>query len=157
MLRARRHRHFRALCPKEVRDEIPRIQFVVDDVNTDSVQAYQGALFALRSDGSRRPVRVESVAERLGVMARHLRRAFTEGVGIGPKEFARTVRLQGAVRTAATTSNDWVRIAADAGCYDQAHLIADFRELVGFTPGAFLKRRGGDRGTGFASRDCAAA
>ena len=96
-------------------------------------------------------VRVESVAERLGVTARHLRRAFTEGVGIGPKEFARTVRLQRAVRTAAATSNDWVQIAADAGYYDQAHLIADFRELVGLTPGAFLKRAG-DRGL-----DCAAA
>ncbi len=100
-------------------------------------------------------VRVESVAERLGVTARHLRRAFTESVGIGPKEFARTVRLQRAVRTAAT-SNDWARIAADAGYYDQAHLIADFRELVGLTPGAFVKRAG-DGGARFASKDCAAA
>ena len=83
--------------------------------------------------------RVESVAKQLGVTARHLRRAFTESVGIGPKDFARTVRLQRAVRMAAT-SKDWVRIAADAGYYDQAHLIADFRELVGLTPGAFLKR-----------------
>ena len=81
-------------------------------------------------------VRVESVAERLGVTARHLRRAFTESVGIGPKDFARTVRLQRAVRMA-STSKDWVRIAADAGYYDQAHLISDFRELVGLTPGAF--------------------
>ncbi|WP_437480138.1 helix-turn-helix transcriptional regulator [Sorangium sp. So ce1014] len=94
-------------------------------------------------------VRVESVAERLGVTARHLRRAFTESVGIGPKDFARTVRLQRAVRRAAT-SKDWVRIAADAGYYDQAHLIADFRELVGLTPGAFLKRAG-DRGVLFGS------
>ncbi|XYH93182.1 helix-turn-helix domain-containing protein [Sorangium sp. So ce1128] len=86
-------------------------------------------------------VRVESVAERLGVTARHLRRAFTESVGIGPKDFARSVRLQRAVRMAATSKN-WVRIAADAGYYDQAHLIADFRELVGLTPGAFLKRAG---------------
>jgi len=86
-------------------------------------------------------VRVESVAERLGVTARHLRRAFTESVGIGPKEYARTVRLQRAVRAAAT-SNDWVRIAADAGYYDQAHLIADFREFVGLTPSAFVKRGG---------------
>ena len=99
-------------------------------------------------------VRVKSVAERLGVTARHLRRAFTESVGIGPKEFARTVRLQRAVRTATATSNDWAQIAADAGYYDQAHLIADFRELVGLTPGAFLKRAG-DRGS--ASEDCAAA
>ncbi|WP_437594268.1 helix-turn-helix domain-containing protein [Sorangium sp. So ce1000] len=86
--------------------------------------------------------RVESVADRLGVTARHLRRAFTENVGIGPKEFARAVRLQRAVRMAAT-SCDWARIAADAGYYDQAHLIADFRQLVGLTPGAFFKRAGG--------------
>lgn len=86
-------------------------------------------------------VRVEGVAERLGVTARHLRRAFTESVGIGPKDFARSVRLQRAVRMAGT-SKDWGRIAADAGYYDQAHLIADFRELVGLTPSAFLKRAG---------------
>jgi AraC-like DNA-binding protein len=98
-------------------------------------------------------VRVESVAERLGVTARHLRRAFTESVGIGPKEFARTVRLQRAVRTAGTAS-DWARVAAGAGYYDQAHLIADFRELVGLTPSAFV-RRGDDRGP--TTRDCAAA
>ena len=84
-------------------------------------------------------VRVESAAKRLGVTARHLRRAFAEHVGIGPKDFARTVRLQRAVRSSAT-STDWGRIAADAGYYDQAHLIADFRELVGVTPGAFQKR-----------------
>lgn len=89
-------------------------------------------------------VRMESVAERLGVTGRHLRRAFMESVGIGPKEFARTVRLQRAVRSAAT-SNDWARIAAEAGYYDQSHLIADFRELVGLTPGAFVKRAGNRR------------
>ncbi len=87
--------------------------------------------------------RVEQVAKRLGVTARHLRRAFTESVGIGPKDFARTVRLQRAVRRA-RISKDWASIAADAGYYDQAHLIADFRQLVGLTPGAFLKRTARD-------------
>ncbi|MFV8753829.1 helix-turn-helix domain-containing protein [Nannocystaceae bacterium ST9] len=84
-------------------------------------------------------VRVESAAEQLGVSARHLRRAFKESVGVGPKEFVRALRLQRALRRAAT-SKDWARIAMDAGYYDQAHLIADFRRLVGLTPGAFLKR-----------------
>jgi AraC-like DNA-binding protein len=99
-------------------------------------------------------VRVESVASLLGVTARHLRRAFTESVGIGPKEFARTVRLQRAVRMAAT-SKGWARIAADAGYYDQAHLIADFQQLVGLTPGAFLKRAA-DRGVRFGSGEAEA-
>lgn len=99
-------------------------------------------------------VRVESVAERLGVTARHLRRAFTQSVGIGPKDFARAVRLQRAVGMAAT-SKDWGRIAAAAGYYDQAHLIADFRELVGLTPGAFVKRVGG-QGVRFGSGEAKA-
>jgi AraC-like DNA-binding protein len=89
-------------------------------------------------------VRVANVAKRLGVTARHLRRAFIESVGVGPKDFARTVRLQRALRYA-ETSNDWGRIAADTGYYDQAHLIADFRQLLGLTPGAF-QRRVVDRG-----------
>jgi len=95
-------------------------------------------------------VRVDRVAEQLGVTARHLRRVFTESIGIGPKEFARAVRLQRAVRRTAI-SKDWARIAADAGYYDQAHLIAEFRQLIGLTPGAFLKRAD-DREAGDAGR-----
>lgn len=84
-------------------------------------------------------VRVERVAERLGVTPRHLRRVFKENVGVGPKEFARTLRLQRALQSAAT-SKDWARIASHAGYYDQAHLIADFKHLIGLTPGAYSKR-----------------
>jgi hypothetical protein len=73
-------------------------------------------------------VRVETSSPRL-----------SESVGIGPKDFARTVRLQRAMRLA-TIPKDWVRIGGDAGYYDQAHPIADFRELLGLTPGALLKR-----------------
>jgi AraC-like DNA-binding protein len=85
-------------------------------------------------------IRVDRVAERLGVTARHLRRAFVESVGIGPKDFARTVRLRRAVRRA-DTSHDWSRVATDTGYYDQAHLIGEFRDLVGLTPVEYVKRR----------------
>lgn len=85
-------------------------------------------------------MRVQVVAQQLGVTARHLRRAFVESVGIGPKEFARGVRLQRAIRESAR-SRDWGLIARAAGYYDQAHLIGDFRDLVGLTPSAYLARR----------------
>ena len=84
-------------------------------------------------------VRVDNVAKQLGVTARHLRRAFVETIGVGPKDFARTVRLQRALRRA-ETSDDWSQIAAGTGYYDQAHLIADFRRFLGLTPSAFMKR-----------------
>lgn len=84
--------------------------------------------------------RVEAVAGELGVSARHLRRAFLESIGIAPKEFARGVRLHRAIRESAR-STDWSAIARNAGYYDQAHLIGDFRALTGLTPTAFVARR----------------
>jgi AraC-like DNA-binding protein len=90
----------------------------------------------------REDVRVDGLAERLGVTTRHLHRAFVENIGVGPKEFVRSIRLQRALRLAATSS-DWGRVALGAGYYDQSHLIADFQKLVGLTPGAFLKRANG--------------
>lgn len=84
--------------------------------------------------------RIDHVAQRLGVTSRHLRRAFGHTIGVGPKHFARTVRLRRAARMA-ETSKDWGRIAREVGYYDQAHLITEFRELVGLTPSAFRLRR----------------
>ncbi len=83
--------------------------------------------------------RVDAVAQQLGVTARHLHRAFIDSVGLSPKQFARGVRLQRAIREAAR-SRDWGVIARQAGYYDQAHLIAEFRDLVGLTPRAYLAR-----------------
>jgi AraC-like DNA-binding protein len=82
---------------------------------------------------------VGHVAKELGVTARHLHRAFVHHVGTGPKEFVRAIRLQRALRQQAS-SDDWSRIAIDAGYYDQAHLIGDFRDLVGLTPAAYARR-----------------
>jgi AraC-like DNA-binding protein len=90
----------------------------------------------------REDVRVDGLAERLGVTTRHLHRAFVENIGVGPKEFVRSIRLQRALRLAAASS-DWGHVALGAGYYDQSHLIADFQKLVGLTPGAFLKRANG--------------
>jgi methylphosphotriester-DNA--protein-cysteine methyltransferase len=59
------------------------------------------------------PVRVDALAEDLAVSPRHFRRAFRAAVGLGPKEYARVVRFQGAVR-AAESGTSWTRVAADA-------------------------------------------
>ncbi len=40
----------------------------------------------------------------------------------------------------AGASPDWANVAASSGYYDQAHLIAEFRDLVGLTPTAFALR-----------------
>jgi AraC-like DNA-binding protein len=82
---------------------------------------------------------VNAVAVELGVSERHLRRMFRETVGMSPKKFAKLRRFHRALRAAhEETRVSWASIAAAAGYYDQAHLIAEFRLIAGVTPQALL-------------------
>jgi AraC-like DNA-binding protein len=65
---------------------------------------------------------------------RQLRRTFESAVGLSPKRFARIVRMQDALRRSTARPARWVDVALDAGYYDQAHMIAEFRMLTGRTP-----------------------
>jgi AraC-like DNA-binding protein len=79
------------------------------------------------------------VAERLGVSERHLRNVFRRELGISPKHFARIARLRHVLSLAGR--RQWASVAGDAGFFDQAHMIADFRALMGVSPGAYLAGR----------------
>ncbi|MFP2956402.1 helix-turn-helix domain-containing protein [Myxococcus sp. 1LA] len=82
---------------------------------------------------------VNAVAVDIGVSERHLRRVFRETVGVSPKAFAKLVRFHRALRAALEDEHaNWASIAAEAGYYDQAHLIAEFRAFTGVTPQGFL-------------------
>ena len=80
--------------------------------------------------------RLDSVASHLGLSARQLQRLFQAHVGLEPKIFARIARFQRALHAGRTTGFNWTRIAQDCGYYDQAHLIADFKEFSGAAPAA---------------------
>lgn len=83
---------------------------------------------------------VSEVAADLGMSERHFRRVFLETVGVSPKTFARLVRFARATDLARTSGRaGWASIAAQAGYYDQAHLIDEFRAFAGATPDAFLR------------------
>jgi AraC-like DNA-binding protein len=82
---------------------------------------------------------VNEVASDLRVSERHLRRVFREAVGVSPKAFAKIARFDRAVHAASVDGGaNWASIAAAAGYYDQAHLIAEFRAIAGVTPRALL-------------------
>jgi len=87
--------------------------------------------------------RVNAVAADLGVSERHLRRVFRDIVGVSPKAFAKLTRFHRALRAAREDSHArWAKIAAVAGYYDQAHLIAEFHAIAGVTPRALLRELG---------------
>jgi len=82
---------------------------------------------------------VNAVAVELAVSERHLRRVFREELGVSPKAFAKLARFQRALRAARDDARaSWTNIAAAAGYYDQAHLIAEFRAIAGVTPSVLL-------------------
>jgi AraC-like DNA-binding protein len=80
--------------------------------------------------------RVGWLAGHLGVGERQLERTFVERVGLGPKAFARVVRLQALVARIADVGVNvpWAALAADVGYADQAHMIRDVKRLSGVTP-----------------------
>lgn len=96
---------------------------------------------------------VSTVARDLGVSERHLRRVFREAVGVGPKTFAMLTRFHRTLAAAREEGDaSWASIAAAAGYYDQAHLIAEFRTIAGTTPRALLaelERQTGAGGSGW--------
>jgi AraC-like DNA-binding protein len=87
----------------------------------------------LRRTGGAVPV--EALAAEAGWSRRHLGAVFRRELGLPPKVLARVVRFEGAYRQSRRAGTDgWAAVAADAGYYDQAHLIRDFRTFTGSTP-----------------------
>ena len=79
--------------------------------------------------------RMASIAEDAGCTTRHLERAFLERVGCTPKTLACITRFQRVLALRdARPAWSWARVAVEAGYFDQAHLIGDFRRFSGSTP-----------------------
>jgi AraC-like DNA-binding protein len=77
---------------------------------------------------------VESLARRLEVSERTLRRRSIAAFGYGPKTLERILRFRHALRLLRVRV-PLVRAAQAAGYADQAHLSAEFRRLAGRPPG----------------------
>jgi AraC-like DNA-binding protein len=87
-------------------------------------------------------VRVSELARRAGLSERQVERRFRERIGLAPKQLARIVRLQRALRWIGTDRGPGLTAAALAcGYYDQAHFIRDVRRMTGLTPSRCLDPR----------------
>ncbi|MES2316423.1 MAG: helix-turn-helix domain-containing protein [Pseudomonadota bacterium] len=88
-----------------------------------------------RSNGA---VRIDTLADSLGVSRQHLASQFRTRVGLPAKLFARVCRFQHArALIRERPPHDWAMLALDLGYYDQPHMIHAFRELSGSTPHTF--------------------
>lgn len=93
---------------------------------------------ALIIDSDPEMIRVEQVAQAIGVSVRKLQRLAQTHVGVSPAAMIRRRRLQAAAeRVREDPNSDLAAIAADLGYSDHAHLSRDFHEQLGFTPSAY--------------------
>ena len=84
-------------------------------------------------------VRIGALACEFSVSRQHLTRKVRAVCGLGPKRLARITRLRRLMRqTPAAGYADWAGAAVAAGYFDQAHLIHEFREVVGSTPARYF-------------------
>jgi transcriptional regulator GlxA family with amidase domain len=78
---------------------------------------------------------LEWVARQANLGPRQFRRRCLEESGLTPKHLCRVLRFRHAWSLAERSAGrDWSGVAAEAGYFDQAHLIRDFRELAGGPP-----------------------
>mgnify|MGYP000998077163 CR=1 FL=1 len=83
---------------------------------------------------------LETVAYRLGVSSRHLRRVVEQQCGVGPHELVRSTRLLFARRLLSTTSMSVATIAYGAGFGSLSRFNEGFRERYSMTPSEFRER-----------------
>jgi AraC-like DNA-binding protein len=89
--------------------------------------------------------RVDSVAALFGTGVRRLQRLFADYVGVGPKWVIRRYRLhEVTARLGRGQPVDWAGLAAELGYADQAHLVRDFRAMVGESPTWYAQRYDGN-------------
>ena len=125
-----------------VEDRVSGLDAGADDYLTKPF-SFAELLARLRALGRRgsveRPTALEVGDLRLDPATRKAWRGGEE-IGLSPKEFARLLRFQRALRLAAERPGiAWAVVAARAGYSDQAHFTRHFKRHVGATPARFAR------------------
>lgn len=91
---------------------------------------------------------VQALSERLGLSRQHFKRLCAQYTGLSPKSLLMTYRFKALMKQAKSSPLlSWSRLAVDAGYYDQAHLISEFKTMTGLTPTQYfpdIRRDGQD-------------
>lgn len=81
---------------------------------------------------------VDDLATQLKINRRQLERKFSSAIGLSPKQFAKVIRLQAALKMLEKKQfTSLTSLAYENGYFDQAHFIKDFKEFTGMSPGQF--------------------
>ncbi len=107
-----------------------------DPLQAFFMQAYQ---LIYTSHGS---IKIEDICQRLQVSRQYLHQYFKEKVGLSPKAYAKIIRLRHTVDNIYQNQDQSLtQVSLDAGYFDQAHFISDFKSILGQTPKSFFKQK----------------
>jgi AraC-like DNA-binding protein len=86
-------------------------------------------------------LRMSAFAEKWSLSQRQLERLYQREVGMSPKQYLKLLRIERARSSLKQMCEPTTaRLAVELGFYDQAHFIREFRDVVGMTPYAYMKR-----------------
>lgn len=105
-----------------------------DGQGSEVVAALKHSIIRARGD-----ISLRQLSGTLHYSEKHLRRVFSRQMGVTPKQFARIARVNYAIRLMQQQPGCLADVAAEAGYFDQPHLIHDFTALCGVTPQVYLR------------------
>lgn len=82
-------------------------------------------------------IRIEDLSRRLFISIDAFEKRFRRATGASPRRFANIVRMHTAINN--LQNHPIVKVALEAGYYDQSHFAKDFKLFTGKTPAEFLK------------------
>ena len=85
-------------------------------------------------------LKITVLAQQLKISQCQLEKSFRRTVGASPKKFASIVRFR-KVLSVAYKEGNLTRLGLEAGFFDQAHFIKDFKSFTGLTPEQYFKRK----------------
>lgn len=84
-------------------------------------------------------VDIETLASNTCLSRKQFERIFAEYIGISPKQYLKTIRLQATIYFKSRHENiSLTELAYENGYYDQAHFSNDFKTMTGLTPKQFF-------------------
>jgi AraC-like DNA-binding protein len=126
---------------RDLGDRIKLLDAALTRRFTTTAALPQAQVYALSLLRDRPDLDISEVARAVGWSRKHLASRVHDAVGVGPRSWRRLIRFERLTkRLAATLSPDWAALAQEAGYYDQPHMIREFREFAGLTPGEHLSR-----------------
>jgi AraC-like DNA-binding protein len=85
-------------------------------------------------------IKIKELSEKTGYSARYVNMIFDQYLGFSPKTFEKIIQLQNSINIINHhQSENLTQIGMDAGYFDQAHFIREFKKQMSMTPAEYRK------------------